>query len=79
VIGRRVLENADPAARWVRDLVNHGLFSYVHADHPLSYALQRMRDTGVDVLPVVSRADVGEMSGIVTLNQILEAYGVADR
>jgi CIC family chloride channel protein len=79
VIGRRVLEGADPAARWVRDLVNHGLFSYVHADHPLSYALQRMRDTGVDVLPVVSRADLGEMSGIVTLNQILEAYGVADQ
>jgi CIC family chloride channel protein len=79
VIGRRVLEGADPAARRVRDLVNHGLFSYVHADHPLSYALQRMRDTGVDVLPVVSRADLGEMSGIVTLNQILEAYGVADQ
>jgi CIC family chloride channel protein len=80
VIGRRALENADPAARRVRELVNHGIgFPYVHSDHPLGYALQRMRDTGVDALPVVSRADLFEMSGIVTLNQILESYGVADR
>jgi CIC family chloride channel protein len=79
VIGRRVLEAAHPAERRVRDLVNHGFFPYVHADHPLSYALQRMRDTGVDALPVVSRADLSEMSGIVTLNRILESYGVADR
>ena len=63
----------------MRDLVNRGTFPYVHADHPLGYALQRMRDTGVDALPVVSRADLCEMSGIVTLNQILEAYGVTDQ
>ena len=79
VIGRRVLDAADPAAEWVRDLVNHGFFPYVHADHPLGYALQRMRDTGVDAMPVVSRADLSEMSGIITLNQILEAYGVAEQ
>jgi CIC family chloride channel protein len=79
VIGRHALETPDPSAIWVRDLVNRGIFSYVHADHPLGYALQRMRDTGVDTLPVVSRADLTEMSGIITLNQILEVYGVADK
>ena len=79
VIGRRVLEIVDPAVIRVRELVNQGMFPYVHADHPLGYALQRMRDTGVDALPVVSRADICEMSGIVTLNQILEVYGVADQ
>jgi CIC family chloride channel protein len=79
VIGRRALEHVDPAVKIVRELVNQGMFPYVHVDHPLGYALQRMRDTGMDVLPVVSRADLCEMSGIVTLNQILETYGVADQ
>jgi CIC family chloride channel protein len=79
VIGRRELDAPDPAIERVRDLVNRGTFPYVHADHPLGYALQRMKDTGVDALPVVSRADLCDLSGIVTLNKILESYGLADQ
>jgi CIC family chloride channel protein len=79
VIGRRVLEVPDPSAKLVSELVNRGTFPYVYADHPLGYALQRMRESGVDALPVVSRADICDLSGIITLNQILEAYGVSDQ
>jgi len=38
--------------------------------------LARMKDNGHKVLPVVSRANGRIMLGIVTLADILEAYGV---
>jgi len=49
---------------------------HVHNDQPLSRALARMKDNGHKVLPVVSRANGRIMLGIVTLADILEAYGV---
>ena len=49
---------------------------HVHNDQPLSRALARMRDNGHNVLPVVSRANARIMLGIVTLADILKAYGV---
>ena len=49
---------------------------HVHNDQPLSRALARMRDNGHTVLPVVSRANARIMLGVVTLPDILKAYGV---
>jgi predicted transcriptional regulator len=49
---------------------------HVHNDQPLSRALARMRDNGHKVLPVVSRANPRIMLGVVTLADILKAYGV---
>jgi CBS domain-containing protein len=49
---------------------------HVHNDQPLSRALARMGDNGHKVLPVVSRANPRIMLGVVTLADILEAYGV---
>ena len=49
---------------------------HVHNDQPLSRALARMRDTGHNVLPVVSRANARIMLGVVTLADILKSYGV---
>ena len=49
---------------------------HVHNDQPLSRALARMRDNGHKVLPVVSRANARIVLGIVTLGDILRAYGV---
>ena len=51
--------------------------SYVHPDHGLGVALSRMGATGSTVLPVVSRADVRNLLGIVTLEDLLEAFGLA--
>jgi CBS domain-containing protein len=50
---------------------------HVHPDHPLGLALTRMGATRHSVLPVVSRADVRKMIGVVTLSDVLEAYGVS--
>jgi len=49
---------------------------HVHNDQPLSRALARMKDNGYKVLPVVSRSNGRIMLGIVTFEDILEAYGV---
>jgi CIC family chloride channel protein len=49
---------------------------HVHADQPLSLALSRMGSTSHTVLPVVSRANVRALLGVVTLPDILRAYGV---
>ena len=49
---------------------------HVHLDHPLSIALERMGSAHVEALPVVSRADVRKLLGIVTLPEVLKAYGL---
>ena len=49
---------------------------HLHADHTLDMALQRMSDTHRDVLPVVSREDLRKILGVVTLGDVLAAYGV---
>jgi CBS domain-containing protein len=64
-------------ARVVRDVVGReSQFAYVHADQPLSLALKKMGDAGLDILPVVSRADIRQLLGIVTLPETLNAYGL---
>jgi CBS domain-containing protein len=50
--------------------------AHVHTDHPLSLALSRMGSSGHDVLPVVSRANGRILLGIVTLKDVLRAFGV---
>jgi CIC family chloride channel protein len=49
---------------------------HVHGDQPLAVALARMGATHHSVLPVVSRANVRTMLGIVSLPDILRAFGV---
>jgi chloride channel protein, CIC family len=50
-------------------------FPHLHADHPLSVALERMGATHLDLLPVVSRADVHRIEGVVTVEDVLTFYG----
>jgi len=49
---------------------------HVHPDQGVDVALERMGESGYNVLPVVSRANVRKLEGVVTLDDILEAYGV---
>jgi CIC family chloride channel protein len=77
VVRSQDIETAQPPPATMRDLFNiHPEYPYVHSDHPLSYALERMGAAGVDVVPVVSRANIHQMYGIVTLAGILATYGV---
>ena len=66
------------ASRPLKELVDGSDFPHLHADHPLSAALERMGTTHLDVLPVVSRADVHKLEGIVTLQDVLNAYGFGE-
>jgi CIC family chloride channel protein len=51
-------------------------FPHVHADHPLQLALERMNKFHIDILPVVNRADIHKLEGIVTLRDVLDFYGM---
>ena len=54
-------------------------FPHVHADHALHLALERMSSAHVDILPVVNRANVHKLEGVVTLKDVLYSYGVDPR
>jgi CIC family chloride channel protein len=58
------------------DLVETVHVPHVHMDHALHLALERMSNYHLDVLPVVHRADIHKLEGIVTLRDVLDAYGV---
>jgi CIC family chloride channel protein len=91
MIGKRELEQAaaeGSSAKTVAEILPEGPRSghstaedlpHVHPDHSLSLALERMGTSGLNVLPVVSRANVRELIGIVALSDILDAYGVSGR
>jgi CIC family chloride channel protein len=50
-------------------------FPHVHSDHPLNLALERMGASHLDLLPVVSRANVHHLEGVVMLPDVLALYG----
>ena len=82
VIGVVSLERLRQAAsegsadKRIIEMVGAEDFPHVHIDHPLHVALERMGASQLDVLPVVSRANVHQLRGVVTLNDILTQYGV---
>jgi len=61
----------------VRDLIaGHDRYAHAHSDQQVTYVLDRMRDEGLDTLPVVSRTDIHELLGVVTLASILATYAL---
>lgn len=79
VLNRKTLEDAvtgNGSDVQVRDLLETLEFPHVHTDHALHLALERMSMAHVDILPVVSRADVHKLEGVVTLKDVLDSYGV---
>jgi CIC family chloride channel protein len=60
----------------LKDLVETLQVPHLHTDHPLHLALERMSKYHLDVLPVVHRADIHKLEGVVTLPDVLNAYGV---
>jgi CIC family chloride channel protein len=70
---QEVGENAD---KKLVEILNSPSFPHVHADQGLDLALERMGANQIEMLPVVSRADVHKLEGVVTLHDVLESYGV---
>jgi CIC family chloride channel protein len=60
----------------LKDLVETLQVPHLHTDHPLHLALERMSTYHLDLLPVVHRADIHRLEGVVTLSDVLNAYGV---
>ncbi len=60
----------------IRDLLDPLLFPHVHPDQGLDLALERMGSNQIDILPVVNRANMRKLEGVVTLRDVLDAYGV---
>jgi len=70
-------EVATNSGRTLDDLMGGPLFPHMHTDQGLDLALERMGANHIDLLPVVSRVDVHQLVGIVTLQDVLDAYGIA--
>ena len=69
-------ELAEGVDKRLGEVLNALVFPHVHADQGLDLALERMGTNQIEVLPVVSRADVHKLEGIVTLHDVLDSYGV---
>jgi chloride channel protein, CIC family len=80
IVGRSTLRQAmarGEGAKPLKELASASPFPHVHADHPLDLALERMGVAKVDLLPVVSRANVHVLLGTVALADILSSFGVS--
>jgi chloride channel protein, CIC family len=78
IVSRSALEEAiseNGARRPLSDLLDGKEFPHVHPDHSLAIALERMSAAHLDALPVVSRAGVHKLEGMVALKDVLESYG----
>jgi tetratricopeptide (TPR) repeat protein len=51
-------------------------FPHLHTDHSLDFAMRRIAETGLKVLPVVSRTNIRELKGSISMDDILAAYAV---
>jgi len=69
-------EARESSSRKLSEMVAGRDFPHVHSDQGLDLALERMGANHLEVLPVVSRADVHRLEGMVTLRDVLDSYGV---
>jgi chloride channel protein, CIC family len=53
-------------------------FPHVHPDQTADVVLQRMGQSGSDVLPVLSRSDIHQLLGVIALHDMPSAYRSAD-
>ncbi|MFZ0820950.1 MAG: chloride channel protein [Candidatus Acidiferrales bacterium] len=79
VVNRAMLEReiaTGSANKHLREILDPRDFPHVHSDHSLDLALSRMGAAQLELLPVVSRADIHKLEGVITLRDILKSYGV---
>jgi CIC family chloride channel protein len=78
LVSRAALEKAAGSSGGegtLEEFVKEPEFPHLHSDHALSVALDRLGSSHLDALPVVSRADLHRLEGIVTLQDVLNLYG----
>jgi chloride channel protein, CIC family len=78
MVSRNALEKAASDGRGTGKLEQFATepgFPHLHADQTLSVALDRLGSSRLDALPVVSRADLHKLEGMVMLQDVLNMYG----
>jgi chloride channel protein, CIC family len=79
IITRRQLEEElakGSLTKKIGELMEEPEFPHVHTDQSFDHVLARMGQAQVDMLPVVSRANIHELLGVVWLSDVLKSYGV---
>ena len=76
-LSRLERELAEGADKKLGELVDALVFPHIHPDQGLDLALERMGANQIEILPVVNRADVHKLEGILTLRDVLDSYGVS--
>jgi CIC family chloride channel protein len=81
IVSRESLESAIAEAEETGDRLLSNLVKTVNVpevfpDQPMYLALDRMSKFHLDMVPVVHRADAHRLLGVVTLRDVLNAYGV---
>jgi len=82
ILSRTALEEASRDGRsesCLEALLTTVEFVHLHPDHSLSVALERLGASQLELLPVVSRANVRQLEGVVTLQDVLAHYGVSSK
>src|SRR5262249_27073808 len=74
---RRFANDGGAVEKALHELIDLQEFPHLHADHSLDTALERMGASQLDLLPVVSRANVNQLEGVVMLTDVLALYGLA--
>jgi CIC family chloride channel protein len=80
VLDQSRIENVFLEGGTIADLFNgvpDAEVPHLHVDHSLAIALDRMGSSKLHVLPVVSRANVRQLMGLITLEAVLNAYGIS--
>jgi CIC family chloride channel protein len=57
--------------------LNEANFPHVHPDHSLDSAMRRVVQSGLPALPVVSRANIRELRGTISVQDIVDSYAIA--
>ncbi len=52
-------------------------FPHLHPDHALDSAMRRIVQSGLPALPVVSRGNIRELRGVVSVQDILDSFALA--
>ena len=80
VINRLTLEQeaAQNPGKELGKIVDGRMFPHVHSDQGLNVALERMGANHLDILPVVNRANIHQLEGTVTLQDVLNSYGISE-
>jgi CIC family chloride channel protein len=77
VLSREAITTAAAGGKCERkldELLTSREFPHLHTDHSPHAALDRMGAAGLDALPVVSRANVHQLLGVVTFEDVLALY-----